>query len=226
MRKHFLYIAFALYATLIFAGCAKDNYAPPKSILNGKVTYNGQPLGLRSNAVQLELWQHGFANFTKIEVYVAQDGTFSSELFDGDYKLVRRIGNGPWADNTDSIDVSLHGTATVDVPVDPYFVVKNETYKVDGNTLTATFNIQKVNQSKGFDEVIMCLGKTTIVDRNNFDGLAWKTVNDISDLSQTITLTADIPASLIAKGYLYVRLAAKAAGADERVYTIPFKVTL
>lgn len=226
MKRSIICISIIFSLSCILASCEKDNYDPPKSKLTGRVVYNGQPIGVRNNGVQLELWQHGYANFINIPVNIAQDGTFSSELFDGDYKLVRKAGNGPWANNTDSIDVQLRGSASVDVPVDPYFLVTNEKYTVNGDTVTATFNIQKINQSVAFDEVILCLGKTTIVDRSNFDGLGWKTNADISDLSQTITVTATIPSILKDQKFFYVRLAAKAAGVEERAYTVPFKVTL
>src|SRR5438105_1762586 len=116
-----LIIAFVI----IFTGCKKDNYSPPGSTITGRVIYQSQPLGVRSNGVQLELWQHGFQLFSKIPVYLAEDGTFSASVFDGNYKLTLLKGNGPWADKTDSIDVTVKGAATVDVPVDPYFIIKN-----------------------------------------------------------------------------------------------------
>jgi len=226
MKNSLLYLYCVLTLCCVFGACEKDNYDPPKSMLTGKVVYNGQPVGVRNNGVQLELWQYGFGTFISIPVNVAQDGTFSSELFDGDYKLVRKVRNGPWADNTDSIDIKLRGSTSIDVPVDPFFLVKNEKYAVNGNTLTATFNIEKINQTGAFDEVIMCLGKTIIVDRNNLDGLAWKTNRDITDLTQTITLTTTIPPALMSQKYFYIRLAANAQGANERAYTQSFKFTL
>ena len=61
---------------LILVGCEYDNYDPPRSFLTGTVTYNGNPVGVRSGATQLELWQHGYQLFEKIPVYIAQDGTF------------------------------------------------------------------------------------------------------------------------------------------------------
>jgi hypothetical protein len=29
---------------LLFTGCAKDNYEPPRAVLTGRVVYQGQPL--------------------------------------------------------------------------------------------------------------------------------------------------------------------------------------
>src|SRR3954470_23751320 len=117
MMKYIIFIA------ILMAACKKDNYEKPASTLTGRVVYNKEPLGLRSNGVQLELWQHGYELFTKIPVYLSPDGTFSALLFDGAYKLVLRQGNGPWKDNADSIDVTVRGTTNIDVQVQPYYIV-------------------------------------------------------------------------------------------------------
>src|SRR6266542_1412629 len=126
MKNKFSLIIFILVLTA-FAACKKDDRNKPGATITGRVVYQGQPIGLRSNGVQLELWQNGYQLFTKIPVNINQDGTFSAAVFNGDYKLTRLKGNGPWADNTDTIAVQVTGTVSVDVPVDPYFIIKNET---------------------------------------------------------------------------------------------------
>ncbi|RYF68228.1 MAG: DUF3823 domain-containing protein, partial [Cytophagaceae bacterium] len=58
-------ILFSLLAgTVLLASCAKDNYEPPKSTLTGRVIFDNQPVGVRTNGVQLELWQRGYQLFT------------------------------------------------------------------------------------------------------------------------------------------------------------------
>src|SRR3712207_3825182 len=101
-------------------------------MLTGRVVHQGQPVGVRSSGVQFEIWQRGYQLFTKVPLNIKQDGTFSAALFDGDYKIVRSVGAGPWADNIDTIDVKLNGTAAVEVPVDPYFVLKNVSFEKVG----------------------------------------------------------------------------------------------
>jgi Protein of unknown function (DUF3823) N-terminal domain/Domain of unknown function (DUF3823_C) len=213
-------------AVLLICGCKKDNYKAPSSIISGRIVYQGQPLGVRSNGVQLELWQHGYANFTKVPVYVAQDGTFSIKIFDGNYKLTRLKGNGPWADNTDSIDIQLHGSTNIDVPVDPFFIVKNVSFAKSGTNITATFNVQQVNTTKTLEAVRIYLGKTLITDQNNNDANAQKAASAIPDLTQPITLSAAIPASLSTKDYLFVRIGVKTTGVAELLYSEPQKVQL
>jgi Protein of unknown function (DUF3823) N-terminal domain/Domain of unknown function (DUF3823_C) len=221
--KFFLIIITALVA---LAGCKKDNRKEPESKITGRVVFQSQPLGLRSNGVQLELWQKGYQLFNKIPVYIAQDGTFSAAVFDGDYLLTRLTGNGPWADNTDSISVQVNGTATIDVPVDPYFVIKNESIQKSDTNITATFNLQNVNTSKNLELVRIYVGKTLITDQNNNDANAKKLAADITDLSQPVTLSVKIPAALADKDYLYARIGVKTLDVGELLYTQSQKIVL
>lgn len=219
----------ALFLTVAAAsitGCKKDNYEAPASTLKGQVVYQDQPISLRSNGVQLELWQPGFELSTKIPIYVAQDGTFSASVFDGKYKLVRLLGNGPWINNTDTVDVNVNGATEVKVEVMPYFMIKNANMAQSGTNLTASFSLQQINNSLPLDGVTLYLGTTTIVDQVNNVATAVKPASQITDLTQPITLTVAIPPSLSAKGYLYARIGAKTAGVAELIYTMPQKVEL
>ncbi len=185
--KAILYIASA--AIILLTACKKDNYAPPSSQLAGKVVYQGQPIGVRSSGIQLELWQRGYQLFTKIPVYIDQDGSFSATLFDGNYKLVRLKGNGPWADNTDSIDVTVKGNTIIDVPVDPYFIIKNASVQKNGSNIDAAFTVQAVNTSKSLELIRLYLGLTTITDQNNNAANVSKAAAAI-DITQPVTLKA------------------------------------
>lgn len=208
------------------SGCEKDNRTEPKSVLKGRIVHEGQPVGVRSNGVQLELWQRGYQLFTKIPVLVNQDGTFSASLFDGNYKLVRLRGNGPWIDNTDTIDVELRGSAQIDVPIVPYFVFKNDTYSKGEGKVSATFNLQQVNNTRTLERVNLYIGTTTIVDPNNNVGNAQEVAAKITDLSKPITLTATIPANLAGREYVYARIGVKTSGVGEMLFGVPQKIML
>jgi hypothetical protein len=222
--RHFILIL--AMTAVSFAGCKKDNYEAPAATLKGKVAYDDQPVGLRSNGVQLELWQPGFELSTKIPIYLGQDGTFSASVFDGKYKLVLLRGNGPWVNNADTLDVNVNGTTEITVPVTPYFMIKNASLAQSGNNVTATFSLQQVNNSLPLDAVTVYVGSTTIVDQVNSVASASKKAAEITDITQPITLTVSIPASLVAKGYAYARIGAKTSGVSELIYTIPQKLQL
>ncbi|KAA0992807.1 DUF3823 domain-containing protein [Dyadobacter aurulentus] len=210
----------------LLASCEKDNRAEPKSVLKGRVVFNGEPVGLRSNGVQLELWQRGFQLFTKIPVYINQDGTFSASLFDGNYKLVRLRGNGPWVDNTDTIDVQLSGTQELDVPVQPYFVFENDTYSKGEGKISATFNLKQVSSTRNLERVNLYIGTTTIVDPNNNAGNAQEVAANITDLSKSITLTATLSPALAGRDYVFARLGVKTSGVGEMLFGKPQKIML
>ena len=225
MRKiFFATVSLALF--VLVAGCKKDNFDPPQSQLTGRVVFQGQAVGVRSNGVQLELWQPGFQLFTKIPVYVNQDGTFSAMLFDGDYKLTRLKGNGPWADNTDTIQVQVRGATTVDVPVDAYFIVKGETFQKSGSNITTTFSLQRGNTSKNLEDVRLYLGRTTIIDQNNNDAIVTKAAGTITDPTQPINLSVALPTSLADKDYVFARVGVKTVGVAELAFSIPQKIAL
>lgn len=220
--RHF--VLFLAMAAVSFAGCKKDNYEAPSSTLKGQVTYQKQPIGLRSNGVQLELWQPGFELSTKIPMYLAQDGTFSASVFDGQYKLVLLRGNGPWVNNSDTMDVNVNGATEIDVPVTPYFMINGAALTLNGTTLTATFSLQQVNNSLPLDAVTLYVGATTIVDQVNSVASTSKPASEITDITAPITLSVSLPPSLIAKGYAYARVGAKTAGVAELIYTAPQKL--
>src|SRR5688572_21606042 len=124
--KVIVWVQVLLLAT---AGCEDltsiDNYDAPNSTLTGRVVFDGQGVGVRSNGVQLELWEPAYPLRQKIPIFVAQDGTFSAKLFDGSYKLNLLANNGPWVNTRDTIGIALEGSAHVDVPVRPYYTVQS-----------------------------------------------------------------------------------------------------
>jgi hypothetical protein len=220
----------------LLAGCTKDNVDPPKSTLTGRVVFEDQAVGVRNNSTtnagntstMLELWQRGYQLFTKIPVYVAQDGTFSAVLFDGDYKLVRTRGNGPWVDNTDTIEVKVRGATNVNVPIQPYYVVRNETFQKDGNTVKATCQASRITATAAgravtLDRVVLFIGSTQFVDNNNTVGRNELTGAAVADLSKPLSFSLAVPASI--KGFCYVRIGIKATNSAEYLYTPVQKIS-
>lgn len=218
------YIIIALGVML--TACEVDNYDPPKSTLEGRVVYQDQPIGVRSNGVQLELWQPGFDLFQKIPVYVAYDGSFSAALFDGDYKLVRLRGNGPWVDNTDTIDVQVRGNTVVDVPVEPYYVINSETFQTNGNTVSASFTIEQVNTTQELDRATLYIGTTAIVDVNNSSVNVSLNRDAITDLNAPVNLNIELPPNLSGRDYVFARIGVKTVGVEEMLYSPVQKIEL
>lgn len=215
---------------VVLASCQKDNKEPPESTITGTIMFNKQPLSVKesgsSGGVELELWQYGYQLRNKIPVYVKQDGTFSAKVFDGTYKLTLVKDNGPWANKTDSINVAVNGSANVEVNVDPYFIINNASFQRSGTTITATFNLQQVNTTKGLELARLYIGQTVITDQGNNALIVSKAAAAIPDLTVPVTISATVPASLATKDYVFVRVGVKAIGVNELLYTQPQLVSL
>ena len=213
-------------AALLLAACEKDNLKEPTSTLTGRIVYQGQPVGVRSAGVQFELWQRGYQLFTRIPLNIKQDGTFSATLFDGDYKLVRARGAGPWLDNSDTIPVHVQGTAALDVPVEPYFIIKSEAFTRNGTTVTGTFQLQGVNAGRTLELARLYIGPNMILDQNNNSATTQVLAAAIPNLAQTVTLNVTIPAALANESYIFARVGVKTTGVAELLYTLPQKIQL
>lgn len=221
----YIYSALLLLITAGISSCKKDNYEAPKSTLSGRVVFQGQPVGLRSNKVQLELYQRGYAFFTKIPVFIDQNGHFSAILFDGDYKLTRVAGTGPWVTQTDSISIKVSGNTVVDVPVNPYSVVSNVTYQRTGTTIAANITVNKVQATSQIEAVRLYLFRTTLVDDTNNDAVTSVAGTAVTS-GQPFTANVTIPASLTSADAVYVRVGVKTIGVEDMAFSLPFKVQL
>ncbi|MEI8225988.1 MAG: DUF3823 domain-containing protein [Bacteroidota bacterium] len=223
MKREIIFTLIAAFV-ILFAGCTKDNFDPPTSILTGTITYNSSPVGVRSNGTQLELWQYGFKLRSKIAVYIAQDGTYSARLFDGNYKLVR-LGGAPWVNQTDSINVTVSGATKVDVPVVPYFIITGETFSYAGGVLSASCTVTKVG-TVNIERLTLYVGATSIVDASNNGGKSDKTGSALSNLTVPLTYSYTVPTTLTSKSYIYVRIGVKTTGVGELLYTPVKKIQL
>lgn len=203
----------------ILSGCGKDNYDAPESTLMGKITYNGEPVYVRGTgeAVRLQLFQDGFQKHDPIDLFVGQDGVFAAKLFDGEYKLVTRDGNGPWVNNRDTTVVNLNGSAVVELKVTPYFTISGTQLTLSGSTFNASFTINQIVSTANINKVMLILSKTQFADdvnnifRQDFSNIAVGVVNLQADISKNKEVTQ-------AKT-LFARVGVLTAGADQAIYS-------
>ena len=184
----------------LLASCEYDNYDAPSAKLSGRVVYNDAPVGVRTNGTQLELWQDGYELYTKIPVYIAQDGTFSASLFNGQYKLVRLSG-APWEDQPmDTIRIEVKGNTVVDVPIS---FAKSQSGGIQ--PLSISFFVKSVN---------FYLGEGILTDHNKNE---YKGELDLSGLvlGQETTMTATIPEKMLKNGYAFARIGVQSNKSNE-----------
>lgn len=215
----------AAVCLLALVGCSYDNYDEPKSILSGRAVYNGEAISVRTNALRFSLYQDGYAFMSEIPAYIAQDGTFSVSLFDGEYKLVRMAG-APWeAKQNDTIHISVKGNTVKDIEVTPFFTISNASFQKNGNKIAATFTVNKVVSYASLKSVSVYLGKSILTDNNVKEASISLDLSNIV-LGEPKTIEIDIPTSLQSASSIYARVGVQSDQANEFCYTQIERVAL
>lgn len=233
MRFKLQYILIVAVGVLMTA-CKKDNYDEPDSKLSGRLTYQGQEIGVQRNDVPFELYQFGFGKVAPIRATFAQDGSYSALLFDGEYKLFIPNGQGPfiWKQTAsgapDTITVNLKGTQTLDLEVTPFYLIKSPQISHSSGKVKATFSVQKVItdvNAKDIENVGLYINKTQFVSPG--DNIANATVKgaDITDPAN-ISLEVTVPGIVPAQDYVFARIGLKIAGVEDRIFSPLVKVQL
>ena len=233
MRKVFQYILFSVVSVTVMS-CDKDNYEEPSSQLNGRLVYNGEPIGVERNQVSMELYQYGFGRVAPIRTSFAQDGSYSAMLFDGNYKLIIPNGQGPFMWNKlasgapDSLSITLNGDQTQDLQVTPFYMIRDVQFAVSGGKVTATFKAEKIitdANAKDIERVELYINKTQFVSRSGDDQIRMTDMSggDIAD-PNNISLTVDVPTITPTQNYVFARVGIQIAGVEDRIYSQVQKV--
>jgi len=235
MKNRIYFIAGAIIAVL-FSACKKDNYDAPQADFTGRIVYKGEPLNVQYGQVNFELWQSGFGNYSALNVNVNQEGSFSAKLFDGNYKLVFSVNQGPflWKKNAagkqDTVAVNINGSKSMDIEVTPYYMIRGATLTAASGKVNGFCKLEKIitdANAKNVESVSLYINKTQFVDGgNNFGGAAVQTLSGsaIADLNN-LNLSVTIPAITPAQNYVFARIAVKIAGVDDMIFTPVTKIT-
>ena len=231
MTKKLRYIAF-IAACAVVSSCEKDNYDPPSTTLSGRLVYQGEAIGVERDQVPFELYQYGFGKVGPIGQSFAQDGSYSALLFNGEYKMIIPVGQGPFlskltgAGTPDSVTISLTGNQTQDVEVTPYYMIRNPQIAASGGNVTSTFSIEKIvndANAKDIENVALFVNKTQFV--SGADNISNATIAgaDITDPAN-VSLQTAIPAITPAQNYGFARIGVKIAGVEDRIFSPLVKV--
>lgn len=220
-----IYLTLSFLFVFLITGCSLDSYDSPSSTLSGQVVYQGEPVGVASGQVELELWESGFELREKIPVNVKPDGSFSALLYDGDYKLTLLPDSGPWVVKTDSIDIQLRGEATIDVPVEPYYVINNETVTHSNGNIEATFDVDEINNSRFVEFIGLYVSTTSIVDEQNNTEREILDINENGSLSGQ-SLTVVLPSNLLDRDFIFARIGVKITGVSNMLFSQTLEISL
>lgn len=225
----------ALFALPFLAiSCKKDNYDAPSSTLAGRIVYNGEAVPVEMTQVFLELWQPGFGKSAPIRVAIDQDGSYSSLLFDGDYKLTLPNGQGPylWRKNSagapDTVAVKVNGDQTLDIEVMPYYMIRSHQFSPSGANVSATFGLEKIiadASARNIEHVNLYINKTAIVSGAANIASTRLDAASIPDMS-SISLSVAVPAMVPTQSYVFARIGVKIEGVEDMLLSPIQKVEL
>ena len=233
MKKLFQYIPLLILSASVFS-CKKDNYSPPGSYLTGHLVYNGDTIQLERNQVPFQIYQYGFGKTGSIDGTFAQDGSYSEVLFDGTYKVIIPIGQGPFLSNVtssgtpDTVEVSLKGSQTVDIKVTPYYMIRNAQISASGGNASATFKVEKIvtdANAKDIERVSLYINKTQFASGGDNIAKTDMAGGDITD-PNNISLSVAIPTLTPSQSYIYGRVGVKIANVEDMIFSPLIKISL
>lgn len=233
MKSRFQFIIM-LASVALLSSCEKDNYAEPKSVLSGRVVYQGEPIGVEYNQVRLQLWQPGFGKLAAINAPIDQAGAYSSVLFNGNYKMVFPQGRGPFktiqtsATQKDTIYVSLAGSKTVDVEVMPYYIFKSATFSGGESRVSVTAKLEQILKgadARDVESVTLFVNRTEFVSRATNIATASQNGEDIEDIAN-ISLTTAVAPLTPTQDYVFARVGVKIKGIEDMLFSTVEKVKL
>ncbi|MES2731178.1 MAG: DUF3823 domain-containing protein [Bacteroidota bacterium] len=226
MIRKFNYIM-GLVLSLSLASCAYDNYEPPKSAFKGRLVYKSEAINLAQGQVDIRLIQAGFAKETPISVSIAQDGSFSALLFDGEYQLY--LPNvGPYVPQPDKTPLIIKGSTTQDIEVVPYYMVKDVSITPStGRMATASFKLEKiVADAKAIKKVSLFVNKTQFVDIGN--SLVASTKDGAGLDLNALSLSVAVPIVKLNPGQkeVFARVGVEIDGVSGMLFSKVIKITL
>jgi hypothetical protein len=231
-----------IYLALCVAvlSCKKDNYDSPSVTLQGRITYQGEAINVSSKDVTFELWEPGWGKNGAITVNINEDGSYSTLLFNGNYKLIIPPSQGPFRSvlnnetNSDTVRLQLNGNRTMDIEVMPYYMVRTPQFLLTGTTVGATCKLEKIitdANAKDIENVFLYLNQTAFVDGTNYIARSSIAGSDIADPDH-VSLNVEVPASTSAngstgdQGYIYARIGVKISGVEDLLFSPVQKIDL
>ena len=221
--------------------CKKDNYDAPSVTLEGRITYQGEPINVSSKDVTFELWEPGWGKNGAITVNVKEDGSYSILLFNGNYKLVIPPSQGPFRSklnnetNSDTVLLKLNGNRTMDIEVIPYYMLRNPQLVLSGTDIVnASFKLEKIItdvNARDIENVFLYLNQTAFVDETNYIARASLAGVDITD-PENVSLQVTVPADISSTGttgdqnYVYARIGVKISGVEDLIFSPVQKIDL
>ena len=233
MKMNFKYILMLVVLGSIGFSCKKDNYDPPSSSFTGRLVYQGEAIQVEYDRVPFEMYQYGFGKVGPINGTITPEGTFSHLLFNGDYKLVIRPGQGPFfwpqtSGKADSIAININGNTTRDIEVEPYHMVRTPQLSFSGGKVNGTFKIEKIitdTRAKDVEKAVLFINKTIFVSNDNNIARAEIGGGAIAD-PNNISLSVTVPTLNPTQNYVFARIGVKTKDVEDWIFSPVQKIQL
>lgn len=234
MKNLLIYIFILALATIIFYSCKKDNYKPPSALVTGQLNYKGDLIGVEYNQVTYQLYQRGYSTPAPIIGTFDQDGKLSVMLFPGNYKFYIPNNQGPflWKRTAtgapDSLSLDVTGNMQVDIPVTPYYMIRNLKITSVEKLVNAAFKVEKIitdDNARNVEFVALYINKTQFVSQAGSDNIAKTSINVIPDFDNVV-LSVTVPDISPAQNYVFARVGVKIVGIEDMLLSPVIKINL
>lgn len=226
MNTTFRFLTVLLAASLLLA-CEKDNFDAPAARLAGRLLYQGEPVYVEYDRVRYELYQDGFGKTGPLGSTFTPEGEFSHQLFDGDYKMIIPIGQGPFvsrrnaAGNADTILINLRGSESLDIEVTPFWRVLNPILSAGEGKVAGTFGVEQIatgEDARDIESATLFVSKTAFANTQTNVATAGISGADITD-PNSISLSVDIPDIQPVQNYVFATIGIKFVGVDDLIFS-------
>lgn len=243
MKKFNILSVAVLLAIVLLPGCKKDNFDPPTTWMTGRLIHDGKPVymdGSPSDANDeiLQFFQDGFGKHEGWGIRVKYDGSYSSLLFDGEYKLMPKMTiTYPWEwtgwpQHTDEAGKTVLDTMTFvmrgdyrvpDVEITPYYEINDFAVEVGVVDLTASFTIRSLfpdDENLDIVAAYLYVGPTQLVNSST------PVRQSASEISPDQPISITMPVSKYIDGYTnnfrnfaYARVAVRTSKSDRMLWS-------
>ncbi|MEN7548015.1 DUF3823 domain-containing protein [Rapidithrix thailandica] len=222
MKQIHLYILLCLVG--LSGACAYDNYDEPASVLTGQLLYEGKPVGVKNAEITLDVYEPGWPFREAIPVNVNQDGTFSAQLFESQYKIVRRKDVGAFVNDLDTTEVIVHSHTVQDIEVLPFFFIEEPQYTVNTGILNASFHVEQPVTGKELESIEVYVSTTRFCDAENNQLRFVLLAEEVENL-EAVTIEGEL-GELSNREYVFVRIGVKSLSQTARNYSLVRKIHL
>jgi hypothetical protein len=232
--------------------CEIDNAEEPKSLLQGQIHYEGDPIHVGAGEVGFQLWEPGWELDYPIDVAVSQDGSYSALLFDGEYKVIIGENQGPFRNITtsatlgDTILVNVNGNTELDIEVEPYYMIRGVDHSVEARDDVATEWVdgERVEREITVHDVTVNFSLEQIIGGEESRDVEWvyltshkrQFVDNIYNLERTslrgsaiedmdnMSMVVTVPEMVPSQDYAFIRIGVKIQDVEALLFSEVIKV--